>query len=224
MSIRFWWGSGSGPAWRVHLALLAKKLPFESNLLSFDKREHRTDAMVAMNPRGKVPVLRDGDYVVYESLAILYYLDRRYPDPPLFGRTPEEGGLIVRTIMEHECYGGPALASATRPLLRGPDVDLEAVTEALPRLREELARVESQLAGREWLAGASMTAADLFVYPAVKTIERAFGKPAAGAIEHGLLPLASSYPFVGRWMERVESLEGFERSYPPHWRDAPVTR
>ena len=35
--------------------------------------------MLAMNPRGRVPVLKDGDYVVFESLAMLYYLDRKYP-------------------------------------------------------------------------------------------------------------------------------------------------
>ena len=35
--------------------------------------------MLAMNFRGQLPVLRDDDYVVFESLAILYYLDRKYP-------------------------------------------------------------------------------------------------------------------------------------------------
>ena len=33
-----------------------------------------------MNPRGRVPVLKDGDYVVFESLACLIYLDRKYPE------------------------------------------------------------------------------------------------------------------------------------------------
>ena len=34
---------------------------------------------------GKVPVLKDGDFVIYESLAMMAYLDRKYPEPPLFG-------------------------------------------------------------------------------------------------------------------------------------------
>jgi len=35
--------------------------------------------MLRMNPRGRVPVLKDGEFIVFESLACLLYLDRRYP-------------------------------------------------------------------------------------------------------------------------------------------------
>ena len=55
MALELYWGSGSTPAWRVLLALTYKELPFTSNLLSFSKRETRTPAFLAMNPRGKVP-------------------------------------------------------------------------------------------------------------------------------------------------------------------------
>jgi len=46
--------------------------------------------ILALNFRGRVPILKDGDYVVFESLAVLYYLDLKYPDPPIFGHSPEE--------------------------------------------------------------------------------------------------------------------------------------
>ena len=42
-------------------------------------QEQKSPHMLAMNPRGRVPVLKDGDYVVFESLAVLYYLERKYP-------------------------------------------------------------------------------------------------------------------------------------------------
>ena len=51
-----------------------------------------------------MPVLKDGDYVVFESLAVLYYLDLKYPDPPIFGRSPEEAGVIMRVICEYQSY------------------------------------------------------------------------------------------------------------------------
>ena len=60
--------------------------------------------MLAMNPRGRLPVLRDGDYVVFESLAVLYYLEQKYPAPPLFGHSPEEAGVIMRVINEFQAY------------------------------------------------------------------------------------------------------------------------
>jgi glutathione S-transferase len=51
-----------------------------------------------------VPVLKDGEYVVFESVAVLYYLDLKYPEPPIFGRTPEEAGVIMRVIEEFQAY------------------------------------------------------------------------------------------------------------------------
>ena len=83
MAIEVFWGSGSPFAWRVLLALEFKKLPYVPHLLQFSKQEHKSPQMLALNPRGRVPVLKDGDYVCFESLAILYYLDLKYPRPPL---------------------------------------------------------------------------------------------------------------------------------------------
>ena len=92
MAIELYWGSGSPFAWRVMLALEVKKLPYESKLMEFSKGEHKTPAYLQLNPRGKVPTLKDGDFAVYESIAIMAYLDRKYPDPPLFGK-PRGNGI-----------------------------------------------------------------------------------------------------------------------------------
>ncbi len=88
MALTLYWGSGSPFSWRVLLALEHKGLQYESQLLHFDKQEHQSPQMLKMNPRGRVPVLKDGDYVVFESVAILYYLDLKYPQPPIFGLEP----------------------------------------------------------------------------------------------------------------------------------------
>ena len=98
MALELYWGSGSPYSWRVQLALEYKRLDYESHELQFSKQEHKSPQMLRMNPRGRVPVLKDGELVVFESLACLYYLDRKYPDPPLFGRTPEEAATVVRVI------------------------------------------------------------------------------------------------------------------------------
>ena len=90
MALELWWGSGSPYSWRALLALEFKQLPYVSHQVQFAKQEHKAPQLVKMNPRGRVPVLKDGDYVCFESLAILHYLDRKYPEIPLFGRSPEE--------------------------------------------------------------------------------------------------------------------------------------
>jgi len=52
------------------LALEYKQLSYVSHLVQFAKQEHKAPALVKMNPRGRVPVLKDDDYVCFESLAI----------------------------------------------------------------------------------------------------------------------------------------------------------
>ena len=99
MAIELYWGSGSPFAWRVMLTLELKRLPYESKLLEFSKEEHKTPAYLQLNPRGKVPTLKDGDFVLYESIAIMAYLDRKYPTPPIFGTTAEQSGLIWRWVL-----------------------------------------------------------------------------------------------------------------------------
>ena len=67
MAIELYWGSGSPFAWRVMLTLEVKISTYESKLFEFSKGEHKTPGYLRLNPRGKVPTLKDGDFVVYES-------------------------------------------------------------------------------------------------------------------------------------------------------------
>jgi glutathione S-transferase len=220
MAIEVFWGSGSGPAWRVLLALAIKGVPYESRLLSFSKREHKEPEILAMTTRGKVPVLRDGSYALFESLAILTYLERKHPETPLFGTTPEDAGTIMRVIMEHECYGAPAFSAVTRPILYSKlDEQRDSVNAALPTFREELGRLETQLEGRSWFVGDAVSAADIFVFPTIKTIERLLRKPAGETIDHGVLPLSGPFPKLAAWVARIEALPGYDVTYPPHWRE-----
>ena len=117
MAIDVYWGSGSPYSWRVLLALEHKGLTYNSHLLSLAMQEHKAPHMLALNPRGRVPVLKDGDYVVFESLAVLYYLERKYPAKPLFGDSAEEGAVIMRVCCEYQAYIEPHVMRIMRALL-----------------------------------------------------------------------------------------------------------
>ena len=219
MAVELYWGSGSPFAWRVMLTLEVKGLPYESKLLEFSKGDNRTPAYLELNPRGKVPTLKDGDYVLYESLAIMSYLDRKYPDPPLFGKTAEETGLIWQVLAECESYVVSAGDKVVRPIFFGKGLDkAEEISQAAQTIRRELKMVEERLAGSQWLAGDNISAADIGVFPLVQLLARAASKEAAKSFNLGLLPLAQTFPNIARWAERIEALPNYQRTYPPHWR------
>jgi glutathione S-transferase len=216
--MELYWGSGSPYAWRVMLALEVKGLAYEGHLLSFSKREQRTPEYLALNPRGKVPTLRDGDVVLRESLAIMTYLDRKYPEPPLFGRTAQETGLIWQGICEFGSYMLAPGDELTQPLYFGLEGKVEQVKAAAAVLHGELARLETLASRGPWLAGDAVSALDLVIYPGIASLCRAAGKEAAAPLELGFLPLQARYPHLARWKAQVEQLPGFDRTYPPHWR------
>ncbi len=219
MAIELYWGSGSPFAWRVMLALEVKGLTYESKLLEFSKKQHKTPAYLQLNPRGKVPTLKEGDYVLYESLAIMAYLDRKYSDPPLFGETPEETGLIWRVLLECESYLVSAGNKLIGPIFFGQGLDkIEEIQEAAQTLRQELKVIDQQLSGSRWLVGDKISAADIGVFPVIQLLLRAASKEAAQPLRLGLLPLDQTLPNVATWVQRIETLPNYERTYPPHWR------
>jgi glutathione S-transferase len=219
MAIELYWGSGSPFAWRVMLTLEVKKLPYESELLEFSRGDNKAVEYLRLNPRGKVPTLKDGDFVLYESLAIMAYLDRKYPDPPLFGRTPEETGWIWRTLAECESYLVPAGDKVVRPMFFGKGLEnVEEIEQAAQTVRRELKAFDERLVRASWLVGEEISAADIGVFPLVQLLLRAASKEAARSFDLGWSPLAQGFPNLAAWVQRIEALPNYDRTYPPHWR------
>ena len=218
MAIELFWGSGSPYCWRVQLALEYKGLPYVSHLLKFDQQEHQAPQMLALNPRGQLPVLKDGDYVCFESLAILYYLDLKYPTPPIFGRNPEEAGVIMRVICEYQAYAEPSVMRIVDALLYGREPPLsEPVEAAMHRAAGEARTIEKRLSQSNWVVGESFSAADMVIYPDVRMLLRALQRPEGQELASRLLPVDINYPAIGRWLKRVAALPGHDRTWPPHW-------
>jgi glutathione S-transferase len=220
MAIDLYWGSGSPYAWRVLLALEFKRLPYTSHLLQFSKQEHKSPQMLALNPRGRVPVLKDGDYVVFESLAVLYYLDLKYPAPPIFGHTPQEAGVIMRVICEFQAYAErQATNILTTVFAKTPNLPAADLTAAMHVVASEARTIEGRLSKSDWIVGENFSAADMVIFPTIQLLRRALNRPEARDLSSRFLPLETNYPALDRWIARVEALPGYERTYPPHWRE-----
>ncbi len=73
----------SSTSYRVRIALAFKGLEWEPRYVSLPDMEHRAPDYFAVNPQGLVPALVDDELTIAQSLAILEYLEERYPEPPL---------------------------------------------------------------------------------------------------------------------------------------------
>uniref|UniRef100_A0A672H5U0 Glutathione S-transferase A-like n=1 Tax=Salarias fasciatus TaxID=181472 RepID=A0A672H5U0_SALFA len=75
-SMSLLWGSGSGPCWRVMLALEEKKLQgYRHKLISFEKNEHKSQEVLEINPRGELPAFKHGDIILNQSTGACLYLE-----------------------------------------------------------------------------------------------------------------------------------------------------
>ena len=218
MALTLYWGSGSPCSWRVLLALEHKGLPYESQQLHFDKQEQQSPQMLKLNPRGRVPVLKDGDYVVFESLAVLYYLDLMHPQPPLFGSTPQEAGVIMRVICEFQAYAEPSLIQITEAIFAEKVAEnIDELTDAMHVVGREARTIEGRLSKEQWIVGADYSAADMVIFPWIQVLRRALNRNSAAALGARFLPMERNYPALARWIHRIEALPGYQRTYPTHW-------
>ena len=88
MTLALYHNDMSSCAQKVRLMLAEKGLEWESRHLDLRAGEHQKDWYVKLNPRAVVPTLIDGDIKLFQSLAILEYLDEAYPEPPLLPAAP----------------------------------------------------------------------------------------------------------------------------------------
>lgn len=218
MTCEFYWISGSPFAWRAHLALEYKDIPYRSHLLKASEGEHEAPEFLRLNPRGRVPVLKDDESVLHESVAILAYLDARYPKPRLFGSNPAETGFIWQRVHEIENYArNPflrvAIAIMNADITERPD----ETRELLDLCREQLDWIEGVLSESQWIAGASVSAADFVLYPVLMIFLRATRRPVAEALELAAVPFAKKWPITAQWVAQIEKMKGYNNTYPPHW-------
>jgi glutathione S-transferase len=150
---------------------------------------------------------------------VLYYLDLKYPQPPLFGRSPEEAGVIMRVINEFQAYTEADLMRLVNELQQPEPHVSPGLTRAMHTVAREARTIEGRLSKGDWIVGDSPSAADLAIYPCIRLLHRALLRPGAHALATRFLPAEIHYPQLARWMLRVEALPGYERTLPPGWQD-----
>ena len=146
---------------KVRMAMEYKKLDFE--IVTAD----HVNEVPAFNPRAEVPVLIDGDFVVCNSPDILGYLDRKFPERPVY----PAGAREYAEVREWERFADTQVDPVMTVIGNWKFAELPAMPDGLlGAARRDLQpmydRIEAQLQNREYLCG-GISAADFALYPQV---------------------------------------------------------
>mgnify|MGYP001403811970 CR=1 FL=1 len=210
-AIRLYAMAGSPYVRRVEMVLIEKNLSYEKIVLSRDAGEMKSAEYLARSPHGKVPALVDGAVTLYESQAIVEYLEDAYPSPALLpGDAAGRAGVRIEEI-ECQDYFMQAMMPVVRLVFMTPadKQDPQAIAAALETLAQELDRLEARAQGRgsDCVLGAELTRADLTWLAAIDIAER--GR---------LAVTPERFPWVHAWRERLKIRPSCDATYPPGWR------
>jgi glutathione S-transferase len=189
----------------VRMALVEKGLACTLQLCAPHSPE-----ILAVHPFGRIPALRDGEIALFETSAIVRYLDESFgnastllPGSPLARAQCEQwvsavnaylyDTMVRRYVLQHIFPRGP-----------GGQPDRGVIDAALKEMPAQLAALDRAYGGGDWLAGGALSMADLFVAPILAYVERMPEGPA----------LLAAVPNVQRAQATLRRRESFIRTDP----------
>ena len=188
---------------RVALALAHKRIAVEWVDVDPDDRSE----VVRVSGQELVPVLVDGDRVLSDSPVILEYLEERFPDPPLYPADPARRAEL-RTFVDwfNRVWKRPPNLIVAEELKAEPDPDRLAALEQ--RIADALPLFEDLLAGRDYLFGDELSAADVVAFPFLKyaVLWEEGDEERFHEILRDAQRLDGRYPRLEAWIHRVDAL------------------
>ena len=193
------YGSPKSSAGRCFWALEEAGVKYEAKSIDFQAKEHKSAEFLKINPNGKVPALTDGDFTIWESMAINMYLCDQYK-PELLGTNARERGLAYQ-------WSTWSLVDLQAPLIeifiqlvfvpeeRRDLAKIEKAKEKLPNLLETL---EVALTNKKYLAGDNFSVADLNTASVVHICEH---------IKYDI----SKFEKINSWLQSISDRDGFQR-------------
>jgi glutathione S-transferase len=200
--------AGSTYVWSTRLALAEKGVAHELVEVGFG--QHREEPHLSRHPFAKMPAFEHDGFALYETQAILRYIDEGFPVAPLQPTDLHQFSRMNQIIGIVDAYAWQAIAAGIlvnrvlKPRL-GLPVDEGAAAAALPRARLCISEIARLMGEEPYLAGDRVSLADLMVIP----LFYLFGK-----LPEGEAPLAE-HPNIRPWMRRMEERQSFQVTKPP---------
>src|SRR5262245_9073089 len=136
MTVTLYYMSGSPYAWRAWLALVHKGVTFTLRTMSYDAGDFKSEEFRKLTPRRRVPVLVHDDFALYESAAIVDYVEERWPQPSLFSADLRQRAVERRLAREADAYFAKRMQRLVEAVLFTPEAE---------RAPAQLAEVGSKL-------------------------------------------------------------------------------
>jgi glutathione S-transferase len=192
----------------VLLGLEEKRLPYRVEAMApgaLKAPEH-----LARHPFGRIPVIEHGDFRLYETQAILRYLDAAFPDPTLQPVEAEAIGRMNQIIGINDWYLFRKVGAVivfnriVGPLLMGRTPDEAAIAAAMPMGRTCIDELGRLLGDQAFLAGDRLSIADLMVAPQLDFLQ---------ATPEGQELLAGTA--LADWLARMNERPSMQRTQRP---------
>ena len=192
----------------VEIALTEKRIDYQ--LQPIQPGEHKQPEYLARHPFGRIPAFEHDGFAIYETQAIIRYLDDVFPDPPLTPADPKARARMNQVIGIIEWYFFPKAAAPIGfqriigPRLLGIPSDDSIVAEAMPTARLCVTELDRLLGDKRYLTGEQFTIADIMLGAQLDL----FSECAEG---RELICGTRLQP----WLERIRARPSFEATQPP---------
>lgn len=175
----------------------------ERVIIDLRKGEQKTPEFLKLNPNGKMPLLVDGDFKLWESSAIMAYLAHQAKSP-LWPTAPQPQADVLRWLSWELAHWGPAATilireNLVKKLFSGADPDPAEVARGLELFRQLAAILNDHLRGRVYVVGNALTIAD---YALAATL--LLSKPAG-------IPVAE-FSNIEAWFDRIAAEPAWQQA------------
>jgi glutathione S-transferase len=195
-------GSPFGRA--VLAALEEKRTPYRFSLVP--PGTFRTEPHVSRHPFGRVPVLEHDGFMLYETQAILRYLDRILPTPPLTPADPRAAANMDRAMNVNDWYLFNGVNNVigfhriVAPRLMGLAPDEAAISAAMPKAHMVVNELARLLGAQPYFAGENVTLADLTIAPQLHFL----------SLTPEWTPLSAGHRNLVDWFDRMNARPSFQ--------------
>lgn len=186
--------------WKVRLALAAYSIDYDSTAIQFGQKHPK---VLEHNPKKAVPVMLDGDVILWESTVMLEYLDDRYADGALYAGNAAQRAHTRSLVAYSDGVVGPALRDLVfeRRSKAPQDCDPEVIErgiESWGRVQQEL----NAMLGERAFFGEGFSAADCALLARLGVAEAYDAGP------------GEDVPALSAWFARMRELPAWQRAYP----------